>query len=181
MIKGFYHIFVKGLKDYRFYRMLNMQFPNCTFEQGFHIKGPIGNLQLGEKIEIQSNTLFHLGGMAWCDYKGFLKIGKNSIISPNVIIYAAGSKGVEIGDRFDCGPGVKIFSSYSSFEKRGSHVFEKVKIGNNVILFANVVVSPGVSIGDNSVILAGAVVNKDVPANAVYGGVPAKFIKTIKG
>jgi len=36
-----------------------------------------------------------------------------------------------------------------------------------------------VTIGDNAIIAAGAVVNKDVAANTVVGGVPAKFIKRI--
>jgi acetyltransferase-like isoleucine patch superfamily enzyme len=38
---------------------------------------------------------------------------------------------------------------------------------------------PGVTIGENSVVAAGAVVYKDVPANTVVGGVPAKVIKTL--
>jgi acetyltransferase-like isoleucine patch superfamily enzyme len=38
---------------------------------------------------------------------------------------------------------------------------------------------PGVTIGENAVVAAGAVVSKDVPANTVVGGVPAKFIKSI--
>ncbi|MBR6430931.1 MAG: sugar O-acetyltransferase, partial [Oscillospiraceae bacterium] len=54
-------------------------------------------------------------------------------------------------------------------------------IGNNVWIGAGAVVTQGVTIGDNAVIAAGAVVTKDVAANAVAGGVPAKFIKWIDG
>ncbi|PDP69824.1 hypothetical protein CLI85_12410 [Tannerella forsythia] len=38
---------------------------------------------------------------------------------------------------------------------------------------------PGVTVGENAVVAGGAVVTKDVPANSVVGGVPAKVIKTI--
>jgi acetyltransferase-like isoleucine patch superfamily enzyme len=44
-----------------------------------------------------------------------------------------------------------------------------------------VTVTRGVTIGDNSVIAAGAVVTKNVPANVVAGGVPAKVIKHLAG
>ena len=54
-----------------------------------------------------------------------------------------------------------------------------VTIGNNVWLGGSSVIAPGVTIGDNSVIAAGAVVVKDVPANVVVGGNPAKIIKHI--
>ena len=55
-----------------------------------------------------------------------------------------------------------------------------ITIGNNVWLGANVVVNCGVTIGDNVVVGAGSVVLKDIPANCVYAGSPAKFIKSIE-
>ena len=55
-----------------------------------------------------------------------------------------------------------------------------IHIGKRVWLGANVTVLPGVSIGDGAVIAAGAIVTKDVPANTVAVGVPAKIIKTIE-
>ena len=39
---------------------------------------------------------------------------------------------------------------------------------------------PGVTIGDNCIIGAGSLVNRDVPPNTVYGGVPAKYIFSLK-
>ena len=52
-------------------------------------------------------------------------------------------------------------------------------IGKNVWLGASVTVVPGVTIGDNAVIAAGAVVTKDVPANTIAAGVPAKVIREL--
>ena len=47
-------------------------------------------------------------------------------------------------------------------------------------LGANVTVLPGVTIGEGSVIAAGAVVTKDVPANMIAAGVPAKLYGRLK-
>ncbi|NJM99227.1 MAG: acyltransferase [Phormidesmis sp. RL_2_1] len=49
-----------------------------------------------------------------------------------------------------------------------------ITIGSDAWLGCQVVVLPGVTIGDGAVIAAGAVVNKNVPAYEVWGGVPAK-------
>lgn len=54
---------------------------------------------------------------------------------------------------------------------------EKIIIGNDVWIGANVSILPGVKIGDGAVLAAGAVVNKDVPPYAIVGGIPAKVIK----
>ena len=64
--------------------------------------------------------------------------------------------------------------------RRASMEHAPIHIGKRVWLGANVTVLAGVTIGDNAIVAAGAVVTKDVPANTIVGGVPAKVIKTIE-
>jgi len=52
-----------------------------------------------------------------------------------------------------------------------------VEVGNNVWIGYGACILRGVSVGDNSVIGTNAVVTKDVPANAVVGGIPARIIR----
>ena len=52
-----------------------------------------------------------------------------------------------------------------------------VEVGNNVWIGYGACVLRGVSVGDNSVIGTNSVVTKDVPANAVVGGIPARIIR----
>jgi acetyltransferase-like isoleucine patch superfamily enzyme len=52
-----------------------------------------------------------------------------------------------------------------------------VRVGNNVWIGYGACILRGVSVGDNAVIGTNAVVTKDVPANAVVGGVPARVIR----
>ncbi len=54
-----------------------------------------------------------------------------------------------------------------------------IHIGKRVWIGSNATVLPGVTIGDGAVVAAGAVVTRDVPANTVVGGVPAKVIRHI--
>lgn len=51
-------------------------------------------------------------------------------------------------------------------------------IGNNVYIAANAIVVGDITIGDNVIIGAGSLVMKDIPANSVYVGNPAHFLKT---
>lgn len=142
------------------------------------VKGDLNNLKLGKKVIIQSGTVLHLGGMEWCQNKGHLEIGDNSVISPNCVIYAGGPGGVTIGANLDCGPGVGIFASRTDYRLgKEHHIFLPVVIGDDVIIFANAVISPGVVIGDGAVIAAGSVVTRDVPADSFVGGAPARVIK----
>ena len=58
-------------------------------------------------------------------------------------------------------------------------IIKPITIGNNVFIGADCLILPGVTIGDNVVLGARSVVTKNLPGNAVYAGVPARFIKSI--
>lgn len=55
-----------------------------------------------------------------------------------------------------------------------------IEIGNGVWIGANVFINPGTKIGSNTIIGANSVVSGEIDSNAVYGGVPAKLIRTKK-
>ena len=87
--------------------------------------------------------------------------------------------GIEIGDDVLIGHQVVIATLNHDLDpaKRGNMTPAPVKIGNKVWIGAHATVLPGVTVGEGAVIAAGAVVTKDVPANTVVAGVPAKPIK----
>ena len=64
--------------------------------------------------------------------------------------------------------------------RRRTLVTAPVHIGRNVWIGAGAMILPGVTIGENAIIAAGAVVNKDVPANMIVGGVPARELREIR-
>lgn len=72
-----------------------------------------------------------------------------------------------IGDNFFCLHGITI----------GKKNEKRPVIGNNVTIYAHAIIIGDIKIGDNAIIGAGSVVTKDVPANAVVAGNPAKIIK----
>ncbi len=56
--------------------------------------------------------------------------------------------------------------------------YEGVTIGRNSFLGTRSIICNSVSIGENSIIGAGSVVTKDIPSNEIWGGNPARFIKS---
>ena len=64
-------------------------------------------------------------------------------------------------------------------KERQSLVPGHIHIKKNAWIGAGATILAGVTIGENAVVAAGAVVSKDVPANTIVGGIPAKMIKTI--
>lgn len=109
-----------------------------------------------------------------------LKIGKNVFFNSGCRVQDQG--GITIGDGVLIGHNVVLATLNHAFEPshRQDMNPQPIKIGNNVWIGANSTILPGVTIGDGAIIAAGAVVSKDVPENAVVGGVPAKIIKYIK-
>lgn len=113
------------------------------------------------------------------DISMFIDVGNNSELGTNCIIQSFTS----IGDYVIMGPDIKIYTKNHGYENILTPMAlqqlncESVKIGNDVWLGANVIITPGVKIGNHVIVAAGAVVTKDVPDYSIVGGVPAKLIK----
>lgn len=61
-----------------------------------------------------------------------------------------------------------------------NHTNAPVHIGDVVFIGAHSIICKGITIGDHAMIAAGSIVVSDVPANEIWGGNPAKFIKKIE-
>lgn len=112
--------------------------------------------------------------------------GKNIKIGKNVFINACcrfqDQGGIEIGDGSLIGHNTTIATLNHDFnpDKRANLHPSPVKIGKNVWIGSDCTILPGVEIGDGAVIGAGSVVTKNIPANSIAVGNPARVIKQIE-
>ena len=115
----------------------------------------------------------------------YTDFGKNIHVGRNVFINACcqfqDQGGIYIGDGSLIGHSVVLATLNHGLEPgdRQNLYHAPIRIGRGVWIGAHATVLAGVTIGDNAVVAAGAVVTRDVPADSVVGGVPAKFIRSI--
>ena len=128
--------------------------------------GTNAHIYIGKKSCIRNNS------EVFAD-KGIIKIGDGCFINKNCLIVA--HKKIIISNGVTIGPNVCIYDH--DHDGNGSYKSDEIIIDRNVWIGANSVICKGVHIGDNSVVGAGSVVVHDIPANATYGGVPAKPLK----
>lgn len=113
--------------------------------------------------------------------KNGLHLGKNVAIFSDYAIDSEWPWLISIGDNTLISTNVKILAHDASTSKLGVGTkVGRVDIGKNVFIGSGSIVLCGVEIGDNSIIGAGSVVTKDVKANSVYAGSPAKYICSIE-
>ena len=106
-------------------------------------------------------------------YPTNLKLGKNFDIG--TFTYINSRYGVEISDNVQIGSHCAIYSDSTIDSKKGRVILERnCKIGTHSTIM------PGVRIGENSIVGAYSFVNKNIPKNQVWVGVPAKFMCKIK-
>lgn len=147
----------------------------------------IDDLDYDAQYAYLEKMLGHKGDKVWiaktfnCDNGENIFIGDNFTGNYNLTILDI--REVRIGDNVMIGPNTLITTVGHPLDavKRRSHIAiaKPVTIGNDVWIGGNVTILPGVTIGDNVVIGAGAVVSRDIPANSVALGVPAKVVKTL--
>ncbi|MGD1820445.1 MAG: acyltransferase [Pleomorphochaeta sp.] len=139
-------------------------------------------------IDIAINSNIVLYGVPKIYHKYNVKFGLNVRINEDVFINAVG--GVYFGNNVTLSHGVSIISTtldtidwlQNNGEKIISrkHKSEQIILGNNVWVGANSTILSGTSIASNIIIAAGSIVCSSLlEENCIYGGVPAKKIKTI--
>lgn len=128
---------------------------------------------IGEETEIRAPMNFDYG------YQTF--IGARSFVNFGLVCLDVAR--VTIGDDVQIASNVQLLTAWHPVDpelRRAKwEAGSPITIGNNVWLGGGVIVCPGVTIGDNTVVGAGAVVVKDLPANVVAVGNPARIIREI--
>jgi acetyltransferase-like isoleucine patch superfamily enzyme len=139
-------------------------------------------IKIGRNFTLKRNSIIDCTGVIRNLGEG-LEIGENVGISQNCFIQVRGF--VKIGNNVIFGPNVSIFSENHNFgsneitinmqgeTRKGVIIEDGVWIGSGSIIL------DGVRIGKNSVIAAGSVVNREVPPGVIFGGIPAKLIRSI--
>lgn len=140
----------------------------------------------GERAREILEALFeHFGENAqiraplYVDYGRYISFGRGSFA--NFGLVALDVAPITIGCDVQIGPNVQLLTPTHPVEpelrRQKFEAGAPITIGDNVWLGGGVIVLAGVTIGDNSVIGAGAVVTRDIPANVVAVGNPARVIK----
>ncbi|WP_327576731.1 MULTISPECIES: sugar O-acetyltransferase [unclassified Streptomyces] len=128
---------------------------------------------VGEDVEVRPPL--------YVDYGSNITIGARTFV--NYHLTALDVARITIGEDCQIGPNVQLLTPTHPVEPQPRRdkleAALPITIGDNVWLGGGVIVCPGVSIGDNSVIGAGAVVTKDIPANVVAVGNPARPVRTL--
>ena len=115
------------------------------------------------------------------DYGSNVTLGSRTLVNYHLTL--ADVAAITIGDDCQIGPNVQLLTpihpSAPGPRRERLERAEPIVIGDNVWLGGGVTVLPGVSIGNNAVIGASAVVTKDMPANVVAVGNPARVIREV--
>ncbi|HVL96023.1 MAG TPA: acyltransferase [Solirubrobacteraceae bacterium] len=160
-----------------------------SFGEGSGFQRPV-TLIGPERIHIGRGTFFHSG--AWLSvvtehagrtYDPRLTIGDRCVFARDVWISCVGE--ISLGDEVMVGDRVLITDTYHEYEDPDTSIVRQpmapprpVRIGDGVLLNTGCVITAGVSIGARSFVAANAVVTKDVPANTVVVGNPARAIRS---
>jgi maltose O-acetyltransferase len=137
---------------------------------------PPGRIDIGRGVQLRDGCELQALGAP-------IRIAPNVFFNRNCTIVARA--GVEIGSDCIFGPNVGVFDNDHRFEDPEQPIWaqpmhaEPVRIGSNVWIGANAVITAGVEIGDRVVVGANAVVTKSLAGGGLYVGNPATLLRQI--
>lgn len=153
---------------------------NAKLETG---RKQVKKSKMETRILLEKNSILDVQGNFTCYAGSYIRVTPNSklilhggFINENVQITVGDT--VEIGKGCTIGRDV-VIRSYDghTIESNGYKISEPIIIGNHVWIGQGATILKGVKIGDGAIIASGAIVTKDIPANCIAAGIPAKIIK----
>lgn len=174
----------------------NLQKQQITYGEKCRILGPViirkapeSSIVIGDNFFCQSGSRASIDVQASSKIQteegGCLKIGDNVGVS-SIVIHCWNK--IVIGNNVKIGAGCMIFdTNFHNIDFRIRTTTDAIDtistrpvyIDDNVFIGTRSIICKGVHIGKNSIVAAGSVVVKDIPENEVWGGNPAKFIKSL--
>lgn len=148
-----------------------------TLGRNVTLHGFTTNISVGKDTTIYDNCIFYISGS---DAK--LSIGKHCTFSFGVLV--ACHHDIEIGDQVMIGEYSSIRDTTHTYTNpnvpmiKAGDQSQKVKIGSDVWIGRGCIIMPGSVIENGVVVGANSVVSGHLESNKIYGGNPAKLIKS---
>jgi len=146
---------------------------NKTHEYSIINSQDIGdNTSIWQFCIIESNAIIgsDCNICSHCFIESGAVIGNRVTIKNGVYVW----DGIHIEDDVFIGPNVTFTNDRNPKSKNKNFVLESTKVMKGAAIGANATILPGICIGENAVVGAGSVVTKDVLANTIVKGNPAK-------
>jgi maltose O-acetyltransferase len=161
--KYIFNLILSILPSSRFFKLKSLLFSSFCGEIGYGVRINQGLKIYGDsKVLIGDNSWVGINCMISSSKPGFVKIGNNCDIAPNVSF---------INGTHEIGNGNRRAGTGKTFD---------ISIGDGVWIGASSTIHGGAIIGSGSIIASGSIVMKGgFPKNVILGGVPAKIIKKI--
>jgi acetyltransferase-like isoleucine patch superfamily enzyme len=154
---------------------------NVYVDHGVYLHACPGGIEIGDGAFIMHNAELHVFNFRDLAH-AFIRIGERTFVGESVIIRGQG--GVDIGKAVLIGPGAQILAINHNHRDPEIPILDQgiscqgIVVEDGAWIGAGAMVLDGVRIGRNAVVGAGAVVTKDVPANCVAVGVPARIVES---